>query len=48
LFWLNDIEMPEPVDIWCPDTTLWNSKKVKKPCYLINENFASIINCNDG
>jgi hypothetical protein len=47
LFWLNDIKMPDPKDMWCPDRTFWNSKKVKKPCYLLNENLASIINKND-
>ena len=29
------------------DTTFWNNKKVKKPCYLLPENIASIINRND-
>ncbi len=46
LFWLNQIKLPEPVEMYCPDTTLWNSKKIKKPCYLLSEENASIINKN--
>tara|TARA_B110000305_G_scaffold175433_1_gene194051 strand:+ start:230 stop:649 length:420 start_codon:yes stop_codon:yes gene_type:complete len=46
LFWLNTIELPEPVDMWCPDTTLWTKKKVTKPCYLLPENHASEITYN--
>jgi hypothetical protein len=46
LFWLNEIKLPEPVEMYCPDTTLWNSKKVKKPCYLLPEEDSSIINYN--
>lgn len=37
LYWLNDIDIPEPVDMYCPDTTLWTKKKILKPCYLIPE-----------
>lgn len=44
LFWLNDIEMPKPQDMWCPNTTMWNGKKILKPCYLLQEDKASIIN----
>jgi len=44
MFWLNNIKMPDPVDMWCPDTTLWKKKKVLKPCYLIPENEAAEIN----
>ena len=47
IFWLNKIEMPEPVDMYCPDTTLWTKKKMLKPCYLLPENYASIININN-
>ena len=47
IFWLNEIEMPEPVDMYCPDTTLWTKKKMLKPCYLLPENYASIININN-
>jgi len=46
LFWLNDIELPEPVKKYCPDTTMWTSKKVLKPVYLLEESKAVIINEN--
>lgn len=44
LYWLNDIKMPKPQDMWCPNTTIWNGKKKMKPCYLLTEDKASIIN----
>ena len=47
LFWLNDIELPKAVNKYCPDTTMWNNKKVLKPCYLIEENKAVMINKNN-
>lgn len=46
LFWLNDIEMPEPVKKYCPDTTMWTKKRVLKPVYLLEESKAIIINKN--
>ena len=30
LFYLNTIKLPEPVEMYCPDTTLWQKKKIKK------------------
>tara|TARA_B110000902_G_scaffold83431_1_gene99079 strand:+ start:5239 stop:5643 length:405 start_codon:yes stop_codon:yes gene_type:complete len=47
LFWLNDIEMPEPENKYCPDTTMWTKKRVLKPCYLLNEDDAILINKNN-
>jgi len=47
IFWLNEIKMPKAVDMYCPDTTLWTKKKILKPCYLLPENHASIININN-
>jgi len=47
LFWLNSVDLPEPVNMWCPDTTLWTKKKVSKPCYLLPENHASEITYNN-
>jgi len=47
MFWLNNLNDLEPQDMYCPDTTLWTKKKVLKPCYLIDESHASIINLND-
>tara|TARA_R110000822_G_scaffold18606_7_gene61390 strand:- start:692 stop:1117 length:426 start_codon:yes stop_codon:yes gene_type:complete len=47
LFWLNSIALPEPVNMWCPDTTLWTKKKVMKPCYLLPEKLATYITKNE-
>ena len=33
--------------MYCPDTTLWTKKKVLKPCYLLKEKDAAIINLNE-
>ena len=46
LYWLNKLDLPKPTELYCPSTTLWNSKKIKKPVYLLQENQASIINLN--
>ena len=46
MFWLNNFTDLKAVDMYCPDTTLWTKKKVLKPCYLIDESQASIINLN--
>jgi hypothetical protein len=46
LFWLNNLKMKETTQLWCPETTLWKSKKVMKTCYLINERDAIITNIN--
>jgi hypothetical protein len=44
LYWLNYLEMPEPVEMYCPDTTMWTKKRLLKPVYLLTEEQASIIN----
>ena len=46
LFWLNKLELKETTNLWCPETTLWKSKKGMKNCYLINERDAIITNIN--
>lgn len=46
MFWLDKIDMPEPIELYCPSTTIWNSKKIKKQVYLLKENMASRINLN--
>lgn len=46
MFWLNEITLDSTTDMWCPDTTLWTKKKVMKPCYLLKETDAAIINYN--
>ena len=48
LFWLNDIELPKPIEKYCPDTTLWTKKRVLKPVYLLEENQAILMNLNNG
>jgi hypothetical protein len=47
LYWLNDIIMPVPVAMYCPDTSLWTKKRLLKPVYLLKENQASRINLNN-
>tara|TARA_R100000388_G_scaffold86447_1_gene65956 strand:- start:1336 stop:1779 length:444 start_codon:yes stop_codon:yes gene_type:complete len=46
LFWLNELKNLQVENILCPDTTLWTKKKILKPCYLIDESKASIVNLN--
>jgi len=46
LFWLNKLELKKTTTLWCPETTLWHSKKVRKTCYLIHEKYALIKNIN--
>jgi len=47
IFWLNELKNLKKVEMYCPDTTLWTKKKVLKPCYLIDESQASIINLRE-
>lgn len=47
MFWLNDIKMLEPVDKYCPETTMWQNNKIMKPCYLLEESQAAMVNNND-
>ena len=47
LFWLNNLIMPETKEMYCPDTTLWTNKKLKKSVYLLNEEDASMIYLNE-
>jgi len=44
MFYLNKVELPPTVEMYCPDTTMWTKKRLKKPVYLLEENQASIIN----
>lgn len=46
MFWLNELELNEKTSMWCPETTLWNSRKIRKDCYLIDENQAVMTNIN--
>ncbi len=45
--WLNDLKLPEVKELYCPETTMWNSRKVKKQCYLLKESEAVVININE-
>ena len=47
MFWLNNLKDLQTKDIYCPDTTLWTKKKILKPCYLLEEKDAAIINLNE-
>ena len=47
MFWLNNLTNLKMKKMYCPDTTLWTKKKILKPCYLIDEQKASIVNLND-
>lgn len=44
LYYLNKLEMPEPVEMYLPDSTLWTKKRKKKLVYLLKEEMASIVN----
>ena len=46
MYWLDGMDMPDPTELYCPSTTIWNKKKIKKEVYLLTENMASIINLN--
>ena len=47
MFWLNNLKDLQTKDMYCPDTTLWTKKKILKPCYLLEEKDAAIINLNE-
>ena len=47
LFYLNKITMPDPVQMYCPDTTMWTKKRTNKNVYLLDESQAVIKNIND-
>jgi len=47
LFWLNTLKMPNLVKLYCPDTSFWTKKRLKKEVYLLRENQASRINLNN-
>lgn len=43
MFWLDQMEMPEPEKMWCPSTTLWKNDKKEKLVYLLEEKKASEV-----
>ena len=46
LFWLNNLDKPEPDELRCPATTMWKQDWKDKQVYLLDEKDASIINYN--
>ena len=43
MFWLNSLVVPEPVDMYCPKTTVWQNNKINKSVYLLEESQAATI-----
>ena len=48
LFYLNNLNMPDTVKKYCPDTTMWTKKRLLKDVYLLEEKDALRINLNKG
>lgn len=46
MYYLNTLEMPKIEKKYCPDSTMWAKKRVKKNVYLLEENDAVRINLN--
>ena len=46
LFWLNDLNMPEPETRDLRKSTLWANDKTSKEIYLLPESKAAIVNTN--
>lgn len=46
MYWLNTVIMPNSIKLYCPDTSFWTKKRLKKEVYLLKENQASRINLN--
>lgn len=46
MYWLDNLDLPEPKELYCPDTTMWTKKRLNKKVYLLQENQASRINLN--
>ena len=46
MYWLNNIKLPKSELLYCPDTTMWTKKRLKKKVYLLEDNQASRININ--
>lgn len=46
MYWLNQLDMPQSIKKYCPDTTIWTKKRINKDVYLLKENQASRININ--
>ena len=44
MFWLNDLKDLKKEELYCPKTTMWNTKKQNKSVYLLQEKQAIITN----
>jgi hypothetical protein len=44
LFWLNDLKDLKKEELYCPKTTMWNTKKQNKSVYLLQEKRSIITN----
>ena len=44
MFWLNDLKLDNPDELYCPKTTMWDNSKRKKSVYLLKEEQSIITN----
>lgn len=44
MFWLNDLKLDNPDELYCPKTTMWDNSKKKKSVYLLEEKQSIITN----
>ena len=44
MFWLNDLKLDDPDELYCPKTTMWDNSKRKKSVYLLKEKQSIITN----
>ena len=47
MYYLNTLEMPKIEKKYCPDSTMWAKKRLKKNVYLLEEKHAVRINLNN-
>ena len=47
MFWLNDLKLDDPDELYCPKTTMWDNAKRKKSVYLLREEQSIITNIYD-
>lgn len=44
MFWLNELKLDDPDELYCPKTTMWDNSKRKKSVYLLKEKQSIITN----
>lgn len=47
MFWLNELTVPEPKEMYCPKTSLWGGQKLNKSVYLLEESQALTVTYNE-